>query len=96
MIFLPPTLVPMPMTTEHSSIIQTGSATPAVVSLSLIHIYYGALHDEAAQASVVVPVDKLSIVVTVLFSWIFLKERLSKKAAGGLVLIVAGTLLLLL
>lgn len=58
--------------------------------------YYGALHDEAAQASVVVPVDKLSIVVTVLFSWIFLKERLSKKAAGGLVLIVAGTLLLLL
>lgn len=57
--------------------------------------YYGALHDEASRASVVVPIDKLSILVTILFSRVFLKERLSKKAFLGLVLLVCGTLLLL-
>ena len=57
--------------------------------------YYGALHDEASRASVVVPIDKLSILVTILFSRVFLKERLSKKAFAGLVLLVGGTLLLL-
>ena len=45
-------------------------------------------------ASVVVPIDKLSILVTILFSWIVFHEKLSKKAAWGLVCIVAGTLLL--
>lgn len=55
--------------------------------------YYKALQN--GEASIVVPVDKLSIVVTVAFSCIFLKEKLSKKAAAGLVCIVAGTLLLL-
>ena len=55
--------------------------------------YYKALHD--GPASVVVPIDKLSILVTVAFSWWFLKEKLSPKAGAGLVLIVAGTLLLL-
>lgn len=57
--------------------------------------YYGALHDEAAKVSVVVPIDKLSILVTVSFSYIFLKEKLTKKAFAGLVLITLGTLLLL-
>lgn len=56
--------------------------------------YYKALQE--GQASIVVPIDKLSIVVTIAFSYIFLKERLSKKAGTGLVLIVAGTLLLLI
>lgn len=56
--------------------------------------YYKALQE--GQASIVVPIDKLSIVVTIAFSYIFLKERLSKKAGAGLVLIVAGTLLLLI
>lgn len=55
--------------------------------------YYKALQD--GPASVVVPIDKLSILVTVAFSWWFLKEKLSLKAGAGLVLIVAGTLLLL-
>ena len=55
--------------------------------------YYKALQD--GPASVVVPIDKLSILVTVAFSWWFLKEKLSPKAGAGLVLIVAGTLLLL-
>lgn len=39
--------------------------------------YYKALQD--GQASVVVPIDKLSILVTVAFSYIFLKEKLTKK-----------------
>lgn len=55
--------------------------------------YYKALQE--GQASIVVPIDKLSIVVTVGFSYIFLKERLTVKSLTGLVLVVAGTLLLL-
>lgn len=56
--------------------------------------YYRALHD--GPASVVVPIDKLSILVTIAFSYVVFKERLSKKAFAGLVLIVAGTLVMLL
>ena len=55
--------------------------------------YYKALQD--GLASVVVPIDKLSILVTVAFSAMILKEKLSKKAAIGLVMIVAGTMLML-
>ena len=55
--------------------------------------YYKALHD--GLASVVVPIDKLSILVAIAFSYIVFHEHLSKKAAGGLVLIVAGTLVML-
>lgn len=56
--------------------------------------YYKALQD--GEASVVVPIDKLSIVVTVLFSYIVFKEKLSKKALAGLLMIVAGTLAMLI
>lgn len=55
--------------------------------------YYRALQE--GKASIVVPIDKLSIVVTILFSGVVLKERLSTKAFGGLLLVVSGTLLLL-
>lgn len=55
--------------------------------------YYKALHD--GPASVVVPIDKLSIIVTILFSYIVFREKLSKKTAFGLVLTVGGTLLML-
>ena len=55
--------------------------------------YYKAL--QTGPASVVVPIDKLSILVTILFSWIVFKESLGAKAGIGLSLIVAGTLLLL-
>ncbi|MGN0167202.1 MAG: EamA family transporter [Acetatifactor sp.] len=55
--------------------------------------YYRALQD--GPASVVVPVDKLSILVTIAFSYIVFHEKLTKKAAVGLVLIVMGTLLML-
>lgn len=54
---------------------------------------YKALQD--GLASVVVPIDKLSILVSIGFSALVLKERLSKKAALSLGLIVAGTLLML-
>lgn len=56
--------------------------------------YYKALQDGAA--SVVVPIDKLSIVVTVLFSYIVFKEKLSKKSLAGLLMIVAGTFIMLI
>ena len=51
--------------------------------------YYRALQD--GPASIVVPIDKLSIVVTIAFSALVLKEKLSRRAAVGLVLILAGT-----
>ena len=56
--------------------------------------YYRALQN--GLASVVVPIDKLSILVTIAFSWLVFKERLTRKSAVGLILIVAGTLLMLL
>ena len=56
--------------------------------------YYRALQD--GLASVVVPVDKLSILVTILFSYIVFHEKLSIKSAIGLVGIVAGTLIMIL
>ena len=51
--------------------------------------YYRALQD--GPASIVVPIDKLSILVTIIFSGVVLKERLSRKAGVGLLLILAGT-----
>lgn len=56
--------------------------------------YYKALQD--GLASVVVPIDKLSILVSIGFSALVFKERLSKKAAVGLVMIVGGTLMMLI
>ena len=56
--------------------------------------YYRALQD--GPASVVVPVDKLSILVTVLFSFLVFHERLTRRSAIGLAAIVAGTLLMLI
>lgn len=55
--------------------------------------YYGALQD--GPASVVAPVDKLSVLVTVLFSYIVFGEKLSKKSSLGLGLLVFGTILIL-
>ena len=55
--------------------------------------YYKALQD--GPASVVVPIDKLSILVTVLFSYLVFREKLTKKSALGLAGFVAGTLLML-
>lgn len=54
--------------------------------------YYRALQE--GPASVVVPIDKLSIVVTIAFSWIVFHERLSKKSMLGVACITFGTVLL--
>ena len=54
--------------------------------------YYYAIQN--GEVSVVVPIDKLSIIVTVIFSYLVFKENLSKKAFAGLCLMVAGTLLM--
>lgn len=51
--------------------------------------YYRALQE--GPASVVAPIDKLSVLVTVVFSWLVFGEKLSRKAAAGLVLLTAGT-----
>lgn len=56
--------------------------------------YYKALQD--GPASVVVPIDKLSILVTVAFSYFVLKDKLPIKAFIGLQLIAGGTLALLI
>lgn len=56
--------------------------------------YYRALQE--GPASLVVPVDKLSIVVTVAFATLVLREKLSRRAVVGLALIVAGTLTMLI
>ena len=56
--------------------------------------YYRALQD--GLASVVVPIDKLSILVTVAFSYVVFHEKLTRRSALGLGLIVAGTLGMLL
>lgn len=54
--------------------------------------YYHAIQN--GDVSVVVPIDKLSILVTVVFSYIVFKEKLSVKSFVGLSLMVAGTLLM--
>ena len=52
--------------------------------------YYYAI--QKGIVSVVVPIDKMSIVVSIAFSYIVFKEKLTKKAAMGLAMMVAGTL----
>ena len=56
--------------------------------------YFKAL--QTGPASVVVPTDKLSILVTIAFSYIVFHEKLSLKSGTGLLLIVVGTLALLI
>ena len=65
----------------------SGLATGA----SWLFYYYAIQH---GIVSVVVPIDKLSILVTVTFSYFIFKEKLSKKAFSGLTLMVIGSLLM--
>ena len=51
--------------------------------------YYRALQE--GPASVVAPIDKLSVLVTVAFSYFVFGEKLSRRALVGLVLLTAGT-----
>ena len=68
-------------------LILSGLATGA----SWLCCYYAI---QNGDVSVVVPIDKLSIIVTVIFSYFVFKEKLSKKALAGLCLMVVGTLLM--
>jgi transporter family protein len=68
-------------------IVLSGIATGA----SWLFYYYAV---QNGILSVVIPIDKMSILLTVLFSRVFLKEELSRKAAFGLALMLAGTLVI--
>ena len=56
--------------------------------------YYKAL--QIGEASKVVPIDKLSIVFTLVLAWTFLHEQVNAKSIFGCLLIVAGTLVMVL
>ena len=56
--------------------------------------YYKAL--QLGEASKVVPIDKLSVVITLILAFVFLPEEFTFKSAVGCVLIAAGTLLMVL
>ena len=56
--------------------------------------YYRAL--QIGDASKVVPIDKLSVVITLVLAFVFLHEKVTLKSALGCVLIGAGTLLMVL
>ena len=56
--------------------------------------YYKAL--QLGEASKVVPIDKLSIVFTLVLAWTFLHEQVNAKSIFGCLLIVAGTLVMVL
>lgn len=56
--------------------------------------YYRAL--QVGEASKVVPIDKLSVVITIVLAFIFLHEQFTVKSIIGCVLIAAGTLVMVL
>ena len=56
--------------------------------------YYRALQD--GPASVVVPIDKLSVVITLVLAFVFLHEKFTWKSGLGAVLITVGTLVMVL
>ena len=56
--------------------------------------YYKAL--QLGEASKVVPIDKMSVVITLILAFVFLHEKVSTKSIIGCILIAAGTLLMVL
>jgi len=58
------------------------------------HLGFAYYAIQNGEVIVVVPVDKLSIIVTVISSYFVFKEKLSKKAFAGICLMVVGTLLM--
>ncbi len=56
--------------------------------------YYRAL--QLGEASKVVPIDKLSVVITLILAFVFLHEEFTAKSAIGMVLLTAGTLVMVL
>lgn len=70
---------------ELGFLVASGIAT----GVSWLFFYYAI---SAGQVSVVVQIDKFSILVSIAFAWIVFGERLTPKSGVGLALIVAGTL----
>lgn len=68
-------------------LVASGLATGA----SWLFFYYAI---QVGQVSVVVQIDKLSIVIAIMFAWVFLRESFSLRAGCGLVLLVLGTALM--
>lgn len=56
--------------------------------------YYKAL--QMGEASKVVPIDKLSVVITLVMAFIFLHEQITTKSLIGAILITAGTLIMVI
>lgn len=77
-------LVSHVLPSEALFLVASGIATGA----SWLFFYYAI---QTGQVSIVVQIDKLSLVVSIAFAWIFLHETLSRKAGIGLALIVVGT-----
>lgn len=72
---------------EALFLVASGIATGA----SWLFFYYAI---QTGQVSIVVQIDKLSIVVSIAFAWLFLHERLTPRSGVGLALIVFGTALM--
>lgn len=83
---------------EHKKISEIDKRELCFIALSGIATgaswlcYYYAVQN--GELSVVVPIDKMSILLTVIFSWVFLKEKLPKKSVFGLCLMCLGTLMM--
>lgn len=58
--------------------------------------YFRALASPNAQAGIVQPIDKLSILVSVLLAGVIFKEKLSRRSAVGLIVLTVGILILLI
>jgi len=84
------------MQRKHSDIVQIKKQSWLFLGLSGLATgiswlcFYRALQE--GPASVVIPIDKLSILITVIFGYFMFHEKLSKKSILGLVMIVIGTL----
>ena len=88
------------VTNEQSGILEIGRKSWLFLILSGLATgaswlcYYKAL--QIGEASKVVPIDKLSIVITLVLAWTFLHEQVNAKSIFGCLLIVAGTLVMVL
>ena len=73
---------------------QTGISDISRKSWVFMLCYYRAL--QIGEASKVVPVDKLSVVITLVLAFVFLHEEFTAKSLIGCILIGAGTLIMVL
>jgi bacterial/archaeal transporter family protein len=99
-VILPFTWLVVVLASEHRALARVSSRTLVFLVLSGLATgfswlaYFRAL--QLGPASRVAPIDKLSLPLTILLAWIFLGERLTLPAMGGVVLMTLGALLTLL